>query len=159
MAKAMNAVPLARFLTARKFVPLPLIKAPTGHLGLAHAMVNGRAANLWLDTGAGQTVLDLKFARGLGLSLTPDACRGAGAGGVGLAVLATVVSQLTLAGFTELDFRCVVMDLDHVNAGLKQRGLAPIDGIIGADLLERREAVIDYKASVLFLRSDLSDAA
>jgi hypothetical protein len=159
MAAEMNVIPLARFLTARKFVPLPLIKTSTGHLGLAHAMVNGRAANLWLDTGAGQTVLDLKFARELGLSLTPDACRGAGAGGGGLTVLATVVSQLTLAGFTEFDFRCVAMDLDHVNASLKQRGLPPIDGIIGADLLERREAVIDYRASVLFLRRDSSDAA
>ena len=159
MATTMNAVPLARFLTARKFVPLPLVKTPTGHLALAQAMVNGHDASLWLDTGAGQTVLDLKFARELGLSLTPDVCRGAGAGGGGLPVLASVVSQLTLAGVTELDFRCLVMDLDHVNAGLKQRGLARIDGIIGADLLEDREAVIDYKASVLYLKRDSRDAA
>jgi hypothetical protein len=159
MAAAMHTNPLARFLAVRRFVPLPLKKAPTGHLGLSHAMVNGHAANLWLDTGAGQTVLDLKFARELGLSLTPDACRGAGAGGGGLAVLTTVVSRLTLAGFTELDFRCLAMDLDHVNAGLKQRGVAPIDGIVGADLLETREAVIDYKASVLYLRRDSRDAA
>jgi hypothetical protein len=155
----MKALSLARFLTARKFVPLPLTRTPTGHLALAQARVNGRDATLWLDTGAGRTILDRKFARRLGLSLTPDACRGSGAGGGGLAVLTTTVSQLTLAGFTELDFRCLVMDLDHVNAGLKQRGLAPIDGIIGADLLEGREAVIDYQTSVLYLKRDIRPAA
>ncbi|HUL54741.1 MAG TPA: hypothetical protein VLT83_15160, partial [Opitutaceae bacterium] len=98
-------------------------------------------------------------ARRRGLSLTPDACRGTGAGGGGLAVLTTVVSQLSLASFTELDFACLVMDLAHVNAGLKQRGLAPIDGIIGADLLEARAAVIDYKAAVLYLRRESRPAA
>ena len=159
MTRARQAPPLARFLTVRKFVPLPLIKAPTGHLALARARVNGHAAALWLDTGAGRTVLDRKFARKLGLALTPDACRGAGAGGSGLAVLTTVVSQLSLASFTELDFACLVMDLAHVNAGLKQRGLAPIDGIIGADLLEARAAVIDYKAAVLYLRRESRPAA
>jgi len=159
MPMAITAVPLARLLEARGFAALRLVKMATGHRALAKSRVNGHAARLWLDTGAGQTVLDLKLARALGLPLTPRAGHGAGAGGGGLKVMATVVSRLRLDGFTEIDFRCLAMDLDHVNAGLKQRRMKPIDGIIGADFLEHREALIDYKASVLYLRRDSRDAA
>ncbi len=159
MPKARNAVPLARLLAAQGFVALRLVKTASGHRALAKSRVNGHAARLWLDTGAGQTVLDLEFARARGLPLTPRACHGAGAGGGGLKIMATAVSRLRLAGFMEIDFQCLAMDLDHVNAGLKQRRMEPIDGIIGADLLERREALIDYKASVLYLRRDSRDTA
>ena len=159
MARKTSAMPLARFLAARNFVPLPLVRTPSGHLELVQATVNGREARLWLDTGASRTMLDLRFARDLGLALTAQARCGAGAGGGGMAVQGAVLSQLTLAGFSEPDFGCLVMDLGHVNAGLKQRGLPAIDGIVGADLLERREAVIDYKASVLYLRREFPGVA
>jgi hypothetical protein len=151
--------PLATFLTARDYVSLALTRAASGHLALAAARVNGQEATLYLDTGAGQTLLDLAFAQRLRLPLTEDARRGAGAGGGGLALFQTVVAQLTLATFAEPDWACAVMDLTHVNAGLRQRGLAPMDGIIGGDLLQRREAVIDYRQSVLFLKIPPARAA
>ena len=151
--------PLATFLTAQGYVPLALTRVASGHLALAEARVNGQPATLYLDTGAGQTLLDLAFARGLRLPLTEGESRGVGAGGGGLGLFHTVVTRLTLADFTEQDWTCAVMDLAPVNAGLCQRGLAPMDGIIGGDLLQRREAVIDYRQSVLFLKIPLAPAA
>lgn len=144
--------PLATFLPARDYLPIPLTRAASGHLALAEARMNGQEASLYLDAGAGQSVLDLAFAKRLRLALTRDQHQGAGAGGGGLALFHTLVARLELAGFTERDFACMVMDLAHVNAGLRERGLAPMDGIIGGDVLQRRAAVIDCGQSVLFLR-------
>ena len=145
--------PLTGFLTGLGYKPIPLTRAPSGHLAFATAQVAGRTASLYLDTGAGQTVLDLGFARGLGLPLRAVELKGAGAGGGGLALFHAILPRLVLAEWVETEVPCKAMDLGHVNAGLRARGLAPMDGIIGGDLLQRREAVIDYRQSVLFLRS------
>ena len=144
---------LAAFLTAQGYRPIGLARLASGHLVLAEARVNGQPARLFLDTGAGQTVLDLAFARKLGLPLAADSRRGAGAGGGSLAIFNATVAELTLAGSNERDVACAAMDLAHVNDGLRRRGLDPMDGVIGGDLLARGEAVIDCRQAVLYLRA------
>lgn len=44
------------------------------------------------------------------------------------------------------------MNLDHVNNAFKKVGIAEIDGVIGADILIRGKAVIDYEKLILYLK-------
>jgi hypothetical protein len=44
------------------------------------------------------------------------------------------------------------MDLTHVNQSLALKGEAPIDVILGADVLQGHAAIIDYGSSSLFLK-------
>ena len=46
----------------------------------------------------------------------------------------------------------LTMDLDHVNQSLALKGEAPVDAILGADVLEAQAAVIDYGSLSIFLR-------
>jgi hypothetical protein len=48
----------------------------------------------------------------------------------------------------------IAMDLTHVNQSLALKGEAPVDVILGADILEAHAAVIDYGTSSLFLKVD-----
>ena len=46
----------------------------------------------------------------------------------------------------------VLFDLVHVNQALTAHKAMPVDGIIGADLLIKSKAIVDYKSKSLYLR-------
>ena len=43
------------------------------------------------------------------------------------------------------------LDLSHVNAGLKKAKVERVVGVLGADVLWRRNAVIDYDRTLMLL--------
>jgi hypothetical protein len=59
--------------------------------------------------------------------------------------------DLTLAGLDLSKTKLLTIDLSHVNAGLKQKGVQPWVGVLGADVLWGRHAVIDYGRSLMLL--------
>ena len=46
----------------------------------------------------------------------------------------------------------VLFDLSHVNQALENHNADQVHGIIGADMLEKGKAVIDYKSNCLYLK-------
>ena len=42
--------------------------------------------------------------------------------------------------------------MNHINNALSQKKVPPIDGIIGADILKKSKAVIDYESNKLYLK-------
>jgi len=46
----------------------------------------------------------------------------------------------------------VLFDLTHVNTALVAHQAEPVDGIIGADILKKGKAVIDYERKCLYLK-------
>lgn len=46
----------------------------------------------------------------------------------------------------------VVFDMTHVNEALTTAGIASVDGIIGAEMLKKARAVIDYGRNCVYLK-------
>ena len=46
----------------------------------------------------------------------------------------------------------VLFDLSHVNAALVKHDAKEVHGIIGADILEKGKAIIDYNKNILYLK-------
>ena len=46
----------------------------------------------------------------------------------------------------------ILFNLSHVNTALLSHNSKPIDGIIGADILKKGKAIIDYDKRVLYLK-------
>jgi hypothetical protein len=42
--------------------------------------------------------------------------------------------------------------MSHINTALSEKKINPIDGIIGADVLKKSKAVLDYKTNRLYLK-------
>ena len=42
--------------------------------------------------------------------------------------------------------------MKHINKALVERGIECVDGIIGADILKKGKAIIDYEKNRLFLK-------
>jgi hypothetical protein len=143
---------LAQFLIQAGYRQIPLATNGVGHFQAAGAL-NGRPIAVLIDTGASSTVLSLDVVRDLGLDAVLKAeTTGGGAGGKHLEVFQVPEADLLVAGMAP---RCrkplLAMDFCHVNQALALKGSAPIEAVLGVDVLAAQAAVIDYGGSALFL--------
>lgn len=119
---------------------------PNGtHLAL-NITLQDQQVRMVVDTGASRSVLDLDFFKELfpEADLTQEASDSAGVGGSGLESFTSWVPSFNIEGFEVLDYELALMDLSHVKESYAQIGEETIYGVIGGDLLEKYEAIIDY---------------
>lgn len=148
---ASSNVELHDLLVARAYRPIPLTRTKVGHFSL-QGRIDDRTVVFLLDTGASNTVIDRRTAAALGLEPRFVDNLGGGLGAAGARTDAATVKNVTLEGFrTHLD-SVFVMDLETVNRALADNGSEPVDGVVGADVLLRSRAIIDYAGGVLYLR-------
>ena len=46
----------------------------------------------------------------------------------------------------------ITFDMNHINNSLSEKKIDPIDGIMGADILKKSKAILDYKSNKLYLK-------
>jgi len=142
---------LSAFLESQGYVEIPLRKTATALIEV-EAKVNGEDALLYLDTGAGRTVFDVASAERLRLDLRASEAKAAGIGSASHRVQTCVINNLVIGAFQIASMETVVIDLSHVNEARAQIGAAACDGVIGADILADKSAVIDYSSYKLYLK-------
>jgi hypothetical protein len=77
--------------------------------------------------------------------------KGGGVGSAAMRMSYVAKHDLSLLDLDLSDTKLLTLNLAHVNAGLKSARVAPVDGVLGADVLWRRHAVIDYDRGLLIL--------
>lgn len=122
----------------------------TNHL-LIKATINHVKGNFILDTGASSSCVGLEFIEYFNLNATHSDTKAAGAGAVGMHTQLARKNKLQIGSWNDKDFDVVVFDLSHVNAALVEHKSKPIQGILGADILMKGRAVIDYSEHRLYL--------
>lgn len=123
-----------------------------GHFKL-NAKINGKTGSFILDTGASHTVIDEAEAEKFGLRFSKASSKDAG--GLGTAALKTrkcTGNKVEIKNFSINKKLLIVIDLSHVNNALKNNGNKKIDGVIGADILKKHKALIDYSERALYLK-------
>jgi predicted aspartyl protease len=139
------------YLAGEGYRALPLRRLATGHFavdGTSEAVV----LTLIVDTGASHTILDQRRAGRFGVTARPAQGRAAGLGTADQAVGAGVLRNVALGTLRFDSLAVSVLDLSHVNRVLAEMDVEPIDGIIGADMLLRKRAIIDYGGPMLYVR-------
>lgn len=142
---------LAAMLLSRGYTEIPLALNAAGHFEL-RAKVNGQDARFVLDTGASSTCIGRDAAPRLKLNPIRTKGLAAGLGSANVSVSLVGLSALAIGPFEIGKCTVSVIDLSHVNAGLRAAGGAGVDGVLGADLLNKYFAVIDFKNAKLYLR-------
>lgn len=136
-------------------VPLQLINLQNDgfHL-LVEVVVFGRAFNAVLDTGASKTVLDKATVENhisTGDLLNSDKL----STGLGTNSMESFILNLPLFQIGRLKlrhFEAAVLDLSSISVAYENLQLPPVIGVLGGDILQQCNAVIDYGNLQLTLR-------
>jgi len=142
---------LKTFLTKKSYTKTPLLWIETNHFAL-DATVNGIKGRFILDTGASNTCLGLDKVDDFNLQFETSEIKAAGAGAIDMETFISIGNTIVLGNWKRKKQKIVLFDLVHVNQALVQHGALPVDGIIGADLLKKGKAIIDYQKKVLYLK-------
>lgn len=110
--------------------------------------INGREANLLIDTGASRTVFDqeriLTFIEEQVVDFEENEKLSTGLGTSTMASKSITIKEIKLGDLIIKDYTAVVLEMSHIQQSYSKLGLPAIDGVFGGDLLEEYGAVIDY---------------
>ncbi|MGA1029725.1 MAG: aspartyl protease family protein [Flavobacteriaceae bacterium] len=129
-----------------------LYKNKTQHL-VCTARINGVSAKLLIDTGASSSCLNKTFQEQFALEIEGQPFEAAGASEGKMQAIYSKASSLHLGRFNTGKHSFVLLDMSHINTTLKNQGVAPIEGILGADFFFERKAQIDYQNRRLYFNS------
>lgn len=123
----------------------------TQHL-LVKGKINGVEGFFILDTGASNSCVGFEGIDHFDLKASDSDTKAAGAGGTGMLTQTSVKNSLKLSRWNTKNFALVIFDMSHVNHALQQYKAKPVHGIIGADILLKGNAIIDYHNFCLYLK-------
>jgi predicted aspartyl protease len=122
----------------------------TQHLQLK-ASINGVKGDFILDTGASNSCVGFESIALFQLMAKNSKTKATGAGASGMFTQMAKGNTFQLGHWRTNDVELVIFDLSHVNEALKQHKSKSVHGIIGADILLKGKAIIDYYNHCLYL--------
>lgn len=140
----------------KQVVKLAKKKEPLFVLALNHdtrhfllkAKIQGRTANLIVDTGASTTIFNHRTFSDLhpyhADDLRQNEQTSSGIHAEYLSQESIILDKLEMGPFTFKDFGAMTLDLSNINQQYRRIGLPPVDGLIGSDFLLERKAIINY---------------
>lgn len=141
---------LRHFLKTKKYFKIPLTLTQTNHLELT-AEINGIPGRFILDTGASNTCVGIDRSSFFELISENSEIKAAGAGATDMATMVSKNNTIRIGEWSRTRQQVVLFDMVHVNQALVLHEAPEVDGIIGADLLKKARAVIDYATPCLYL--------
>ena len=142
---------LKKFLKEKGYKRIPLIYTATQHLEVK-AKINKIEGNFILDTGASSTCVGMDAVSHFNLLAEESDVKAAGAGATNMLTQIAQKNSIEIKGWKKKKVDLVLFDLRHVNDALVNHKAEKVQGIIGADLLKKGKAIIDYKSMSLFLK-------
>ncbi|PRX57645.1 retropepsin-like aspartic protease [Flagellimonas meridianipacifica] len=143
---------LKKFLKFKGYESVPLTLTETNHFEIP-ARINGVQGRFILDTGASNTCVDMDKVEFFKMVSKTSNIKAAGAGATEMETLISNKNRIQIGNWSKKKQKVVVFDLVHVNQALTSHNTLPVDGIIGADILRKGKAVIDYDKQCLYLRT------
>jgi predicted aspartyl protease len=142
---------LKSFLKKKKYLPVSLTPTATHHLEVL-ASINGVSGRFILDTGASNSCVGADKIDHFKLVAKVSEVKAAGAGAIDMETQLSTKNTLQIGNWKKKKVKIILFNLQHINEALTSHEALPVDGIIGADVLEKGKAVIDYASSTLFLK-------
>ena len=139
---------LNKLLLEKGYIAIPLELTLTQHL-IVQAKINGIEGRFILDSGASNTCVGIEWITYFNLEAEDSEIKAAGAGASAMETQVAIKNHLEIGSLSIRRIPLVLFNLTHVNE--EQFNLLPVHGIIGADLLLKKKAVIDYSKKKLYL--------
>ncbi|SDS46486.1 retropepsin-like aspartic protease [Gramella sp. MAR_2010_147] len=142
---------LKKLLEEKGYHRIKLKYTKTNHLELV-AKINDIEGNFILDTGASSTCVGIDAVEHFDLLSEDSDIKAAGAGATNMLTQVSQKNRIEIKTWKKKKIDLVLFDLKHVNEALINHKAEKVQGIIGADILKKGKAVIDYKNKALYLK-------
>ena len=142
---------LYQFLRSRGYTRVRLLTLPTNHY-VVIATLNGTLGRFILDTGASTTCVSTELATHFHLNPKPSEEKASSASANELDTEVAHHNKLVIGSWSSKRRSVVLFDMQAVNHALQKHDIETVDGIIGADILQSVNAIIDYKNDWLYLK-------
>lgn len=143
---------LKNILKKKKYIKIPLVMTDTNHFEIT-AKLNGIAGRFILDTGASNTCVGFDKIEFFKLTTKDSEIKAAGAGATNMLTQISSKNKIEIGDWQKKKIKIVLFDLSHVNEALTSHNALAVDGIIGADLLKKGKAIIDYDKECVYLKN------
>ena len=144
--------PLKDYLSDSGYHRIKLKKTKTNHLELS-VKINNVKGQFILDTGASNSCVGFDQVDTFQLDSEDSEHKASGAGTTEIETRISKKNKMKIGGYHLNKTSLILIDLTHINNALKKQSATPVQGIIGADILHKGKAIIDYKKKYLFLKS------
>ena len=142
---------LQEFLLEKGYTKIKLHLTKTNHFEIK-ASINGKKGLFILDTGASSSCVGFGAIETFNLKAEDSIIKAAGAGAIDMDTKISVRNKVKIGKWKKDKVVLVLFNLTHVNTALTNQNSKPVDGIIGADILKKGKAVIDYEKKYLYLK-------
>lgn len=146
-----NSQELKTFLLHKGYSRIKLKLTKTNHFEIK-AIINGVQGLFILDTGASNSCVGFEAVDTFHLSPKDSEVLAAGAGATDMLTQVAKKNKVKIGSWETKNVTLILFDLQHVNTALISHNAAPVDGIIGADILKKSKAIIDYEKKYLYLK-------
>lgn len=145
------AAELQQFLLKKGYAKIKLHLTKTNHFEIK-ASINGKKGLFILDTGASNSCVGFEAIETFKLKAEDSMIKAAGAGSSDMDTKMSKKNNIKIGKWSSHKMVLVLFNLTHVNTALINHHSKPVDGIIGADILKKGKAVIDYEKKYLYLK-------
>lgn len=142
---------LKHILKRKGYTSIKLRTMATKHLEIK-ASINGIKGRFILDTGASSSCVGFEGIEKFKLKVEETNTKAAGAGAIDMETKVSPKNSIKIKAWNYKAITLVVFDLTHVNTALEQQSEGKIDGILGADILEKGKGIIDYNKKCVYLK-------
>lgn len=143
---------LQEFLLEKGYTKIKLHLTKTNHFEI-RAQINGVRGVFILDTGASNSCVGLDASDTFKLDAEDSDVKASGAGATDMLTQIAKTNRLKIGKWKKDEVALILFNLTHVNTALINHKSKPIDGIIGADILKKGSAIIDYEKKYLYLKN------
>ena len=137
-------------------VPLELLKIKDdirdGYQIFCRVHIKNKEFRMLVDTGASMTIFDVKKLKDISNNnpkINDNNLISVGSNNVDSQII--MINELKIGDILLKDYEVLLIDLDSLNSGSKKNGNPLIHGILGGDILNNCNAIINYKNREMIL--------
>lgn len=145
MSKTLN-----KFLKDNGYISVKLIFLKTKHYSL-NATINGKSGRFILDTGASSSCICTSLEKNFNI-ISKETNEKASSATSEISNTKISKKNTIQIGKWENKINLIIFDMSHINNALNDKKIDTVSGIIGADILKKSKAILDYKSNKLFLK-------
>ncbi|MDA9362391.1 aspartyl protease family protein [Flavobacteriaceae bacterium] len=138
------------FLKSVGYISVKLKLLKTNHY-LLKACINGVEGKFILDSGASSSCVCLSLENKFKISSKKNKIKASSATS-NMEDTRLSKNNTSKIGKWRSTINLVSIDMTHINRVLSEKETESVDGIIGADVLKKSKAVIDYESNKLYLK-------